>query len=123
MTFVPAEPDSNGRHPRLHNAASPNIARHAASDRAGISQDTFGRWRKQSADFAEALKKAEAEAIARNVALVQKAAGGSWQAAAWWLERRHPNDFARTERLQHGGSEGKEITLKVVYDREDNKGF
>ena len=94
-----------------------------ACARAGISQDTFGRWRKQSADFAEEVKKAEAEAIARNVTVIQKAAGTSWQAAAWWLERRHPNDFARTERLQHGGPEGKEITLRVVYDREDNKGF
>ena len=94
-----------------------------ACARAGISEDTFARWRKQSADFAESVKNAEAEAIARNVALVQKAAGRSWQAAAWWLERRHPKDFARTERLQHGGPEGKEITLRVVYDREDNKGF
>jgi hypothetical protein len=74
-----------------------------ACARAGISEDTFARWRKQSADFAEAVKNAEAEAIARNVTLIQKAAGTSWQAAAWWLERRHPNDFARTERLQHGG--------------------
>jgi len=87
-----------------------------ACARAGISQDTFGRWRKQSADFAEEVKKAEAEAIARNVTLIQKAAGTSWQAAAWWLERRHPQDFAKTERLQHAGSEGKEIKIKVVYE-------
>ena len=87
-----------------------------ACARAGISQDTFGRWRKQSADFAEEVKKAEAEAIARNVTLIQKAAGRSWQAAAWWLERRHPQDFARTERLHHAGAEGKEIKIKVVYE-------
>jgi hypothetical protein len=87
-----------------------------ACARAGISQDTFGRWRKQSADFAEEVKKAEAEAIARNVTLIQKAAGTSWQAAAWWLERRHPQDFARTERLQHAGAEGKELKIRVVYE-------
>ena len=87
-----------------------------ACARAGISQDTFARWRKRSADFAEEVKKAEAEAIARNVTLIQKAAGTSWQAAAWWLERRHPQDFARTERLHHAGAEGKEIKIKVVYE-------
>ena len=33
--------------------------------------------------------------MARNVALIMKAAqGGTWQAAAWWLERRHPTDWS-----------------------------
>lgn len=87
-----------------------------ACARAGISEDTFARWRKQSSDFAEAVKSAEAEAIARNVTVIQKAAGTSWQAAAWWLERRYPQDFARTERLHHAGSEGKEVRIRVVYE-------
>jgi hypothetical protein len=93
-----------------------------ACARAGISEDTFARWRKQSADFAEAVKSAEAEAIARNVTVIQKAAGTSWQAAAWWLERRYPNEFAKTERLHHAGAEGKEVTLRVVYDNDTNWG-
>ena len=88
-----------------------------ACARAGISHDTFARWRKLSAaDFADAVKNAEAQAIARNVTVIQKAAGTSWQAAAWWLERRHPQDFAKTERLQHAGAERKEIKIKVVYE-------
>lgn len=42
------------------------------------------------------LKKARAEAVVRNVAFVQKAAqDGTWQAAAWWLERTVPETFGK----------------------------
>lgn len=44
----------------------------------------------------EALKKARAEAIVRNVTYIQKAASdGSWQAAAWWLERAVPETYSK----------------------------
>jgi hypothetical protein len=49
--------------------------------------------------FLAAVKKAEADAVVRNVALVQKAAqNGTWQAAAWWLERRHPDEHGSDRR-------------------------
>jgi hypothetical protein len=42
------------------------------------------------------LKKSRADAIVRNVAHVQQAAqNGSWQAAAWWLERTVPQTYAK----------------------------
>jgi len=42
------------------------------------------------------LKKSRADAIVRNVAHVQQAAqNGSWQAAAWWLERTVPHTYAK----------------------------
>ncbi|PZC52328.1 hypothetical protein LH53_05795, partial [Mesotoga sp. TolDC] len=48
----------------------------------------------------DSIIKAEGEAIARNIAIIQRAAqDGVWQAAAWFLERRYPNDYARKERL------------------------
>lgn len=51
---------------------------------------------KQALDLWEALKKARAEAIIRNVTFIQKAASdGSWQAAAWWLERTVPEQYAK----------------------------
>jgi transposase len=47
-------------------------------------------------DLWNALKKARAEAVVRNVAFIQKAAqDGSWQAAAWWLERTVPEQFGK----------------------------
>lgn len=41
------------------------------------------------------LKQAESHAIVRNVAIVQRAALDSWQAAAWLLERKRPEDWSR----------------------------
>ena len=43
------------------------------------------------------LSTARADAIVRNVASVQQAAqNGSWQAAAWWLERVVPEAYSKT---------------------------
>lgn len=52
--------------------------------------------------FWDEMKKARADAIVRNVAHVQQAAqNGSWQAAAWWLERTVPESYGRnTQRPQ-----------------------
>jgi len=42
------------------------------------------------------LEKAEGDAITRNLAIINKAAhDGTWQAAAWWLERRYPQEYGR----------------------------
>jgi hypothetical protein len=46
--------------------------------------------------FWDNLKKSRADAIVRNVAHIQQAAqNGSWQAAAWWLERTVPQTYAK----------------------------
>lgn len=63
---------------------------------AGISEDTFGRWRERYADFAVAVKEAEGTAAIKWLAQIDKAAQeGSWQAAAWKLERKYPRDYGR----------------------------
>lgn len=80
-----------------------------ASQLAGINYRTVYRWVERGqrenerieqgleplADETEflvlwqSMRKARAEAITRNVALIQKAAQqGDWRAAAWWLERQ-----------------------------------
>ena len=47
--------------------------------------------------FWQELTAARADAIVRNVASVQQAAqNGSWQAAAWWLERSVPETYSKT---------------------------
>ena len=49
--------------------------------------------------FVAAVEKAEAEALARCAAVVQKAAlDGSVQAATWFLERRAPAEWGRVDR-------------------------
>lgn len=58
-----------------------------------ISYETFTEWMKKP-EFSEPIKKAEAECKARNIKIIQKAAITTWQAAAWWLERKHHVEFA-----------------------------
>jgi transposase len=83
---------------------------------AGIASSTAYRWlergrREQSSqadgnkpnaieqhylELCETIEKARADAIVGNVAIIQNAAkAGTWQAAAWWLERTMPNQFGR----------------------------
>jgi hypothetical protein len=47
--------------------------------------------------FRPKIEFAEAQAIERDLALIQRAALKDWKAAAWILERRHPDMFARPE--------------------------
>jgi hypothetical protein len=61
----------------------------------GIAEPTFYKKKAEDLEFREALEKAEADAVARNVGIVQKAAQRTWQAAAWWLERRYAEMFGR----------------------------
>ena len=61
----------------------------------GITYETFRTWENEKSVFSVALKKAEAECKAARIATVLKASEKSWQAAAWWLERRCPDEYGR----------------------------
>ena len=67
------------------------------------------RWLKKS-EFCEAIKKAETECKARNINVVQKAAITTWQAGAWWLERKHRDEFALRQEIT--GKEGEDIKVE-----------
>jgi hypothetical protein len=67
---------------------------------AGVSPRAFQYWvskgkkrgSPETISLLAAVQKAKSDAVRRNVALIQKAAqDGTWTAAAWWLERRHPD--------------------------------
>ena len=89
----------------------------------GLSKQTFYRWLKQAEgagatqlhlQLSDAVKKAMAEAEARDLAVIDKSAQeGIWQAAAWRLERKHPERWGRQARVQveHSGVEGKPIEI------------
>ena len=85
----------------------------------GVCYVTFNEWMKKGeagkapyADFVDAVKLAEGEAVARWLGMIEDAAvAGTWQAAAWKLERRYPETYGRQEqRIKHEG----EVTLHVV---------
>lgn len=88
------------REARLLEALRAGNTRKDASLYAGIDLHTFARWM-NNATFATAIEKAEADAVVRNVAQIAKAAqDGTWTAAAWWLERRRPEDYGRRDRVE-----------------------
>jgi len=95
-----------------------------ACDYVGISQQTYNNWMRKGEgaksgacfDFFHGIKKAQAIPLTESIAIVRKAArplfkdvydeqgqvigrelvnGGSWQAAAWILERKDPKNYAR----------------------------
>lgn len=107
---------------RLLNAIRAGATYEVACDHAGIAYSTLRSWivaaeesRNDQAkmDLLEAIKKAEADAEVANIALIRKAASdGQWQAAAWILERRHPERWARRERTDQQHSGQVEIIVK-----------
>ncbi len=72
----------------------------------GISQDCFGRWRRELPEFGERVQLALAIGIRRRLSLVQKAAdAGDVKAAQWWLEHVFPEHFARNRiEVEHSGT-------------------
>ncbi len=126
------------------DSVTAGVPRKQAAERAGVTERTLMRWlaagRKARSgpllSLLSALKKAEADAIARNTAMIQRAAAErdevtvketvttdangqtttkretttkkvfDWCAAAWWLERRYPDQFGRPNRPEKPSKPG-----------------
>jgi len=73
--------------------------REASAKAAGMSADTLARWMAGSAAFRGEVHTAEAEAEQRFLGFVAQAASTDWRAAAFWLERRRYQDYARRDRM------------------------
>jgi hypothetical protein len=71
--------------------------------------------------FVHKVERARAEAIAKKIATISKAAvNGDWRASAWWLERQVPNEFGNTDRIEIGGTDGGAIKVQIeMGDLED----
>ena len=90
----------------------------------GVSKTAWYKWLREGEkaksglkrDFVNAIKKAEKEAIIKNVAVIQKAAEqGNWQAAAWWLERKYYEDWGRKEKVDLAADkDGFKLVIEYV---------
>jgi hypothetical protein len=80
---------------KLVSALQAGNTRRSAAIFAGVNVRTVERRVARDPSFRDLLRDAEERAVIRNVALIQTAAKTSWQAAAWWLERRFPADWGR----------------------------
>lgn len=71
----------------------------------GVTETTFYRWLREprtepERQLSQGLKKAETERKLWHLQRIHKAAEeGDWKASAWYLERRYPNEYARTQRI------------------------
>ncbi len=77
-----------------------------AAEAAGVHASTVRGWIRRAEDhpedcgpeflaFLAAYKKARADAELEAVGVIRAAAGRSWQAAAWYLERPYPDRWGR----------------------------
>lgn len=88
---------------------------------AGINKTTFYDWLKKGArgeapafvEFSNAVQKALASSEMRDIVTITKAAESQWQAAAWRLERKHPNRWGRRQHVELSGSDGGPVSLMV----------
>ena len=86
---------------RLLDGLRHGMTRRAAAAFGGMHHATLYRMLASDATLATEVEKAESQAEAAFTKLVADAAANpkNWTAAAWWLERRHPDDFGRRDRI------------------------
>jgi len=75
---------------------------------AGVSEASYYAWLKDESkpEFLEAIKEAEAVAEAESIKSIREAGNsGSWQAHAWYLERKFKDRWTKeeTKNINHSG--------------------
>ena len=87
------------RRERILDALQKGVPRHTAATVAGIDRTTFWRWLADDASLRSDVEQAEAAGELALLENINEAAKVDWRAAAWWLERRRPEDYGRHDRL------------------------
>ena len=98
---------------KLLEALRGGNTRRASCAVAGIDQSTLANWLKEYSDFSQAIEKAEGEAEAKMVSVIKLASDTTWQAAAWWLERKHKAEWS--SRVEQTGADGSPVKVIVEY--------
>ena len=91
-----------------------------ACQSAGIGESSYYRWLERAEggaggiyrEFQEAIKKAEG--VGEAVLVEQILADASWQAKAWYLERRYPERWGRRDRLDSNVQSNVKVTFATV---------
>lgn len=89
-----------------------------------IQENTYWLWRKNGkrdlndgldtiyAKLYVEIEKARADCVARNTEIIATAAAEDWRASAFFLERRHAEDWGKTEKLQMTGAGGGPVQIE-----------
>ena len=108
---------------RILNSIRAGNYMEVAAGAAGISKVTLLDWlrrgarggspkhAKLAADFAQAELQAEEMAVGH---ITMAAMKGIWQAAAWRLERKHPDRWGRRDKIEHLGAGGGPVQTQDV---------
>lgn len=88
-----------------------------AAAAVGIGRTTFYRWmqlgeaseRGPYRDFWECIKQANAAAEKEVVSVIKGHMKKEWQAGMTYLERRFPDRWAKMQRIEHTGPNGKDL--------------
>ena len=81
----------------IFNAISEGLTQRDAAALAGISEDTLSLWKRRDSDFSEQIRKKQIECKRGHIQNIRKAGERSWQASAWWLERKYKEEFGRQD--------------------------
>jgi hypothetical protein len=90
---------TNGCKAAILEALRSGCTRTGAAAAGKVSGETLRRWLLADKELLAEVEQAEAGAEHYYVEVIKKAAPQNWQAAAWWLERRLPQKFGRSDRL------------------------
>ena len=98
---------------KLVNALSAGAHIEIACIYAGIDTATYCRWAaiarnstpenpapKEYLELAETIEQATVQGEITTLASIKKASADDWRAGAWLLERRHPDRWASSHRIQ-----------------------
>ena len=123
------KPKSKGRPSKLTPARCKRIlealragnTRRASACAGGVDPSTFCNWQNRAIadgegpyfDFFKQVKEAEAEAERDALSTIRSAAVDSWQAAAWYLERRYPQDYGRKMRHELTTDAPLEVVVEI----------
>lgn len=123
----PLDPDVYGE--RIAEALRQGNYVETACAKAGLHKDTFYEWLKKARRyrdgrgketpteiapylrFTDAIENASAEGEAELLGTIREASYQQWQAAAWMLERRHPDKWGRrtAHRLENTAGEAMDL--------------
>jgi hypothetical protein len=119
---------------RIVRAIRAGATRGSAAQFAGIGESTLYDWMMKFPEFSGALKKADAACEIALVGTILDVARGAparldeagrvieparppvWQAAAWWLERRHPESWRQRSSVTYEPVESGAGTSEAEVD-------
>jgi hypothetical protein len=86
---------------------------------AGISQETLYTWldkgregKEPYLEFFEQFTRTQGRTAVKWLAQIEQAASqGDWRALAWKLERRYPQEFSATAKVEHGMDPEKPLVI------------